>query len=80
MTARGKTFKRKRRPSMSFGELVRKLWQPDSEELEPKVVEVKQNSPAEKAGAFEGVRDRHVRAVYSVLHLDGKSSAVSAAN
>jgi hypothetical protein len=37
MKARGKTLKRKRGPRMSFGDLVRKLWQPEPEELEPKV-------------------------------------------
>jgi hypothetical protein len=42
MNAPGKKLKSKRKklrrgPSMSFGELVRKLWQPESEELEPEV-------------------------------------------
>ena len=43
MTARIKKLKRKRKrkrkrsPSMSFGELVRKLWQSEPEKLEPKV-------------------------------------------
>jgi hypothetical protein len=36
MTARGKKLKRGRGPSMPFGELVQKLWQPDSGALEPK--------------------------------------------
>jgi hypothetical protein len=48
MKARGKKLKRKRGPSMSFGELIRKLWQPEPEELEPKVALEKQKKPATK--------------------------------
>ena len=36
MKAPIKKIKRKRDPGMSFGELVRRLWQPESEEPEPK--------------------------------------------
>ena len=46
MTARRKRLKRKHGPSMSFGELVQKLWQPESGALEPKVAKVKQKKPA----------------------------------
>jgi hypothetical protein len=48
MTTRGKTLKRKRGPRMSFGELVQKLWQPESKELEPKVATGKQRKSASK--------------------------------
>jgi hypothetical protein len=44
MTARRKRLKRKHGPSMSFGELVQKLWQPEA--LEPNVVKAKQKKPA----------------------------------
>jgi hypothetical protein len=46
MTARGKKLKRKRGPSMSFAELVQKLWQPEPEELEQQVAKAKQKKPA----------------------------------
>ena len=49
MKARGKKLKRKRGPSMTFGELVRKLWQPEAEGLEPEVVTGKQRKPAGKS-------------------------------
>jgi hypothetical protein len=48
MKARKKKVKRKRRPTTSFGELVRKLWQPETERLEPKVGPKKQGKPAAK--------------------------------
>jgi hypothetical protein len=48
MKARGKKLKRRRGPSMSFGELVQKLWQPDSEALGSKVAMKKQRKPAAK--------------------------------
>ena len=48
MKARGKKLKRKRGPSMSFGELVRKLWEPEPEGVEPKVATGKQRKPAGK--------------------------------
>jgi hypothetical protein len=48
MKPRGKKLKRKRGPSMSFGELMRKLWQPESEELEPKVASEKKRKSAGK--------------------------------
>jgi hypothetical protein len=46
MKARGKKLKRKRSPRMTFGELIRKLWQPEPEGLEPKVAPEKQKKPA----------------------------------
>jgi hypothetical protein len=49
MKARVKKLKRKRGAGMSFGELIRKLWQPESEELEPKVAPEKQRKPAAKS-------------------------------
>jgi hypothetical protein len=49
MKARGKKLKRRRGPSMSFGELVQKLWKPEPEELEPKVTTAKQRKSAAKA-------------------------------
>jgi hypothetical protein len=48
-TLKGKRKKRKRGPSMSFGELVQKLWQPESDELEPKVATEKLRTPAGKS-------------------------------
>jgi hypothetical protein len=48
MKARGKKLKRKRSPGMSFGELVRKLWQPEPEGLEPKVALEKPRKSAVK--------------------------------
>jgi hypothetical protein len=36
MRAPRKRFKQKRDPGLSFGELVQRLWQPESEEPEPK--------------------------------------------
>jgi hypothetical protein len=48
MNARGKKLKRKRTPSISFGELVRKLLQPESEALEPKIATGKREKPAAK--------------------------------
>jgi hypothetical protein len=41
MKVRGKKLKRKRRFSKSFGELIRKLWQPEPEELEQPVGKTK---------------------------------------
>jgi hypothetical protein len=46
MKVRGK--KRKRGPGTSFGELVRKLWQPEPKGLEPKVATGGQRKPAGK--------------------------------
>jgi hypothetical protein len=46
MKARRKKLKSKRRPSMSFGELVQKLWQPAPEEFEPKVTTQQKKSVA----------------------------------
>jgi hypothetical protein len=48
MKVRGKKLKRKRRPSKSFGELIRKLWQPEPEELEQPVGKTKQKKRAAK--------------------------------
>jgi hypothetical protein len=48
MKARGKKVKRKRGPSLSFGELVRKLWQPEPEGLEAKVAAGSRESPVGK--------------------------------
>jgi hypothetical protein len=51
MKARGKKLKRtkrKRSPGMSFGELVRKLWDPEPEGVEPKVATEKQRKPGAK--------------------------------
>jgi hypothetical protein len=46
MKARGKQLKRKRRPRMTFGELVRKLWQPVAEGLESKAAPEKKRKSA----------------------------------
>jgi len=48
MNTRGKSLKGERSASMSFGELVQKLWQPNSEELKPKAGEAKRRKPAAK--------------------------------
>jgi hypothetical protein len=48
MKAHGKKFKRKRGPRMTFAELVQKLWQPESEELEQQVAKTKQKKSAAK--------------------------------
>ena len=48
MKAPGRKLKGKRGPKMSFGELIRKLLQPEPEELEPKVATEKQRKPAAK--------------------------------
>jgi hypothetical protein len=51
MKTRGKKAQRKRSASsagMSFGELVRKLWQPEPEGLEPKIETEKLRQPAGK--------------------------------
>jgi hypothetical protein len=48
MKARGKKLKRKRAPGMSFGELIRKLWQPELEEIKPKVASKKPRKLASK--------------------------------
>jgi hypothetical protein len=48
MKARGKTLKRKRGPRMSFGDLVRKLWQPEPEGLDPKAAPQKKRKSAAK--------------------------------
>jgi hypothetical protein len=53
MKARGKNLKRKRGPGMSFGELVRKLWQPESEELEQQAAKAKQKKSAAKRKRIE---------------------------
>jgi hypothetical protein len=50
MKAPGKKFKRKRDPGMSFGELVRRLWQPESEDPEPKVARANKKQSAAKHG------------------------------
>jgi hypothetical protein len=39
---------RRRGPNMSLGELMRKLWQPESEEPEPKVAPEKKRKSAGK--------------------------------
>jgi hypothetical protein len=59
MTARRKRLKRKHGPSMSFDELVQKLWQPESGALEPKVQKSQRQSKRslpEDAVAFERIR------------------------
>jgi hypothetical protein len=48
MKARGKTLKRKGGVGMSFGELIRKLWQPKPEALEPKTGPAKKRKSAGK--------------------------------
>jgi hypothetical protein len=51
MKTPGKKLKRKRgagSAGMSFGELVRRLWQPEPEGLEPKAATEKQKKPAVK--------------------------------
>jgi len=48
MKARGKKIKRKRVSRMTFGDLVRKLWQPEPEEVEPKAAAENQKMPASK--------------------------------
>jgi hypothetical protein len=50
MNARGKELKRKRGP-LTFGELVQKLWQLESEGLEPKVAKAKHKKSTGKASA-----------------------------
>jgi hypothetical protein len=47
MKARGKKLKRKR-GHMTFGELVKKLWQSEPEGLEPKVAKAKHKKSAGK--------------------------------
>ena len=42
MKARGRKLKRKRGPRMTFGELVRKVWQREPEGVAPKVVAEKE--------------------------------------
>ena len=52
MKARGKKLKRtkrKRGPRIAFGELVRKLWQPEPEVAEPKGATEKLKKPAGKS-------------------------------
>jgi hypothetical protein len=59
MKARGKKLKRKRGPSMSFGELIRKLWQPEPEGLESKAApEKKRKSAAKGTRVRRGSRTR----------------------
>ena len=48
MKARGKKLKGKRGPKMSFGELIRKLLQPEPEEVEQTVATQEQRKPAAK--------------------------------
>ena len=48
MKKRGRKVKRKGGGGMSFGELIRKLWQPEPEGLEPKVTTAMQKAPATK--------------------------------
>jgi hypothetical protein len=58
MKARGKKLKRpnrKRGVGMSFGELVRKLWQPEPEELEPEVKTENRSYRREKRARSEGL-------------------------
>jgi hypothetical protein len=50
MTARRKRLKRKHGPSMSFDELVQKLWQPESGALEHKIAKAKQKKPVGRRG------------------------------
>jgi hypothetical protein len=53
MNTGGRKLKRKRTPSKSFGELVRKLLQPESEELGPKIA-----TKTQRKTAAEGKRGR----------------------
>jgi hypothetical protein len=55
MKARTKKLKRKGGPSTSFSELVQRLWQPQSEELESKVEQEKQKK---RAGKQERLRKK----------------------
>ncbi len=55
MKASKKKFKRKRDPSMPFGELVQRLWQPKSKELEPKVARANKNK---SSGIHERIRKK----------------------
>jgi hypothetical protein len=50
-----KKVKRKRGARVSFGELVRKLWETESVALEPAAGHGKAKGQPEKAGAFERV-------------------------
>ncbi len=43
MKATRKKLKQKRDPGMLFGELVQRLWQPESKEPEPKSARAKKN-------------------------------------
>jgi hypothetical protein len=52
MKAPIKKIKRKRDPDMSFGELVQRLWQPESEEPEPKAAGRRKNSQPEHPREF----------------------------
>jgi hypothetical protein len=49
MKVRRKKLKRKRGSSMSFGDLVRELWQPESAALEPKLGKAEKKTPAGKS-------------------------------
>jgi predicted CopG family antitoxin len=49
MKVRGEKLKRRRRPSKSFGELIRRLLQPKPEELEKPLGKAKQKRPSAKA-------------------------------
>jgi hypothetical protein len=48
MKARGKKLKRKRGPRMTFGELVRKLWEPKPEGPDANVATEKRSKSAGK--------------------------------
>jgi hypothetical protein len=54
MTRRGGKIKRKRTASTSFGELIQKLWQPEREALQPKVVSKK---PGRRAAKSKRIRN-----------------------
>jgi hypothetical protein len=59
MKARGKKLKRKRGAGVSFGELIRKLWQPKPEGLESKAApEKKRKSAAKGRRVRRGSRTR----------------------
>jgi hypothetical protein len=55
MRAPRKRFERKRDPGMSFRELVQRLWQPESEEPEPKAARAKKK---QSAGKRVGIRKK----------------------
>jgi hypothetical protein len=54
MIPRGGKIKRKRAASISFDELIQKLWQPEPEALQPKVVLKK---PGRRAAKSKRIRN-----------------------